>query len=368
MPEPTRVLLVDDSDTDRALARYCLQDVPDVDYAVTEADTAEAGLERLRGGDYDVVLLDWNLGSMDGLEVLRAARAAGSRVPVLMLTGRGGRDVDVAAMEAGAADYLPKSQLSPALLERAIRYAVNQAAILGRLEARTEELRRSNEDLERFASAVGHDLRNPMVTIAGTAELLGLQYKGRLDPRADHMLDRLIAGVTRLDHLISDLLAYARVNGPPVHQDEVSLDACLDTALVELEAHITATGAVVHRTPLPRVRGSRTLLTQVLANLLANALKFTAGRPPLVEVTGGVREDGWVEVRVRDHGRGIHKDDLERIFAVFQRGREVRETPGTGIGLAVCRRIAERHGGTVTVASEEGAGSTFRLVLPTEVG
>jgi signal transduction histidine kinase len=361
---PIRVLVVDDDDDDRLLTKACLEDVAGVEYVVEEAATSRDGMANMVQCRHDVVLLDWHLGDRDGLALFQEARDAGCCVPVIMLTGDGDRDLDMAAMVAGAADFLSKSAMTPALLERSIRYAINQAATLRALEARTEELARSNRELEQFTAIVGHDLRGPMHAIAAYAELLERRYSGRLDDSADQMIARMISGVGRLDKLITDLLVYARVNGPAITDGEADCDACLDAALADLDTAIVRASASVTREPLPTVPGNATLLTQVFANLVGNAIKFKFGRPPVVHISATDLPNGGWAIEVRDKGAGIPSEDLERVFVIFQRGRGRNEIAGTGVGLAICKKIVERHGGVLSVQSEVRKGTTFRFTLP----
>lgn len=361
---PIRVLLVDDDEDEHVLIREIVRRVDGVRYVITSAYTAAQGLGALLTGEHDVALLDYRLGAEDGLSVLTQARAARCRTPVLLLTGLGNREVDHAAMAAGASDYLAKAELTPGALERAMRYAINQSAVLARLEDRTAELARSNHELEQFAAIVSHDLRGPMQTIASYADLLQQRYEGQLDEKARHMIGRLVGGVMRLDAMIDDLLDLARVSGPSVTGTVVSTEACLTQALADLDARLTdAGGRVVRATPLPDVPGSAALLTQLFANLVGNAVKFHGDAPPVVTVGASVASSGWT-FEVCDNGVGIPPAELSRVFAMFHRGPSTADRPGTGIGLAICKKIVERHGGTLAVESTVGVGTCFRFTLP----
>ena len=361
---PLRVLLVDDDPDEEVLTGDTLAAIPGGMYAFSCVRTAREGLAAILAGSHDIFLLDYQLGSEDGLSLLRAARAAGSQAPILLLTGLGNREIDQRAMAAGASDYLPKADVTPGSLERAIRHAIDRAAILARLRARTAELSRSNAELEEFAAVVSHDLRSPMQTIAAYAELLEQRYQDKLDPPAQKMIDRLVAGVTRLERMLSELLEFARVGTPRISNALVSLDACLDRAVSDNEDGMSETGATLLRPhPLPQVPGNSVLLTQVFTNLLGNALKFRREGGPVIEVRSRRETDHWC-VEVEDDGMGISPADLSRVFMIFHRSSAVADRPGTGIGLAICKKIVERHGGALAVESVEGQWTRFTFRLP----
>lgn len=362
---PLRILLVDDDPDDELLTREVLLAIPDFPFTLTWVTNAAEGLAAILAEEHDVYLLDRQLGAADGLDLVRQARQAGSQTPLLLLTGSGSREVDQAAMAAGASDYLPKGELTPGNLERAIRHAIDRARILSRLQARSAELARSNRELEEFAAVISHDLRSPMQSIAAHAELLEHRYHGRLDPGADLMIERLVAGVMRLERMLTELLSFAKVSQPKIDADPTPLDACLDVAIQDVRQELFDCGGVVHRSePLPNLPGNPTLLTQLFSNLLANAVKFRAERPLRIEVGAERAFGGWV-ISVSDNGVGVPADDQERIFMIFQRGRGTSDRPGTGIGLAICKKIVERHGGWIAASSIPSGGARISFLLPT---
>lgn len=363
-PAPIRILLIDDDPDDELLTAETLAAIPDFRYSFTCVTTATDGIAAILADLHDVYLLDRHLGAADGIAVLTTARAAGSKAPILLLTGLGNREVDRAAMMAGASDYLPKAEMNSSNLERAIRHAMDRAQMLRRLEARTAELVRSNRELEEFAAVISHDLRAPMQTIAAHAQLLEQRYQGRLDPGADQMIERLVNGVMRLERMLSELLAFARVSTPTVGLATASLDVCLDGALNDLATVLAEQGGQVLRpSPLPVVPGNQVLLTQLFANLVGNALKFRGENPAQVEISARRVVGAWA-ITVADNGVGIPAGELERVFTMFHRSRTTADRPGTGIGLSICKKIVERHGGTITAASPAGGGARFTFTLP----
>ena len=233
------------------------------------------------------------------------------------------------------------------------------------LEQANAELARSNAELEQFAYAASHDLQEPLRMVASFTQLLQRRYQGRLDDQADQFIHFAVDGATRMQRLINDLLTYSRVGrgGQPVA--DVSCEEAFDRAVQNLREAVRETAAVVTRGPLPRVKGDGTQLMQVFQNLIGNAIKFRGLSRPTIHVSA--RRDAargeWLFV-VQDNGIGIEPRHLERIFVIFQRLHTQQEYPGSGIGLAVSRKIIERHGGSIWAESEPGKGSSFCFTLP----
>lgn len=230
------------------------------------------------------------------------------------------------------------------------------------LEERTVELARSNTDLEQFAYVASHDLKEPLRAVAGCVSLLERRYRDQLDERGGELIRHAVEGSTRMQQLIDDLLAYSRVGTRGARFAPVALDEALDAALRNLAVSITESGAEVSREGLPTVEADAAQLTSVLQNLLGNALKFCT-RAPRIHVSARRDGEAWV-VSVADDGIGVAPEFAERIFGVFQRLHTRTEYPGTGIGLAICKKIVERHGGRIWLESAPGAGATFHFSLP----
>jgi light-regulated signal transduction histidine kinase (bacteriophytochrome) len=224
---------------------------------------------------------------------------------------------------------------------------------------------RSNADLQQFAYITSHDLQEPLRTITSFAQLLRQRYEGQLDGQADEYIQYITGATQRMSNLIRDLLAYSRaINVDDLPVTRVPLNAAVDWAIMNLNEQLKDTAGSIRRGDLPVVTGYEHDYVQLFQNLLGNALKFRASEPPRVSVASDRRDKEYV-ISVEDNGIGIPPEHHERIFGVFKRlhGRDV---PGTGIGLAICRRIVERNGGRIWVESEAGRGSKFRFTLPVE--
>jgi light-regulated signal transduction histidine kinase (bacteriophytochrome) len=226
-----------------------------------------------------------------------------------------------------------------------------------------DELQRSNSDLEQFAYIASHDLQEPLRMVASYTELLAQRYEGKLDARADKYIFYAVDGARRMQQLVADLLQYSRVGsqGKPfaaVHSGDV-----LNRVVKMLDGMITASNATIEYGELPVVMADESQLSQLFQNMIGNAVKFRAATPPRIQIEARLHERKWM-FSVRDNGIGIEMRHAERIFQMFQRLHERSKYEGSGIGLAIAKRIVERHGGRISVQSEPGVGTTFYFTLP----
>jgi signal transduction histidine kinase len=231
------------------------------------------------------------------------------------------------------------------------------------LKVKTEELARSNRDLEQFAYVASHDLQEPLRMVTNYVQLLARRYKGKLDSDADEFIGFASDGAIRMRKLINDLLTYSRVGIRAKELESTDCETALNQSLNNLKMAIEEIGAVVTHDSLPTVMGDSLQLGQLFQNLIGNAIKFRGDEPPSVHVSASQNGNEWT-ISIRDNGIGISPEYAERIFNIFQRLHSREEYPGTGIGLAICKKIVERHGGRMWVESKVGKGATFYFTLP----
>jgi hypothetical protein len=231
------------------------------------------------------------------------------------------------------------------------------------LEARTEELARSNSELEQFAYVASHDLQEPLRTVTGYCRLLESQCPDSANPKAHEYIAHAVEASQRMKTLINDLLTYSRVGRKGKSLAPLDFAAVLDQALANLSMVIEETQTVIHRGPMPRVLGDATPLLQLIQNLIDNGIKFRGSERPQITVTAELQGEEW-RFCVRDNGIGIPPEHQDRVFKIFQRLHPREKYPGTGIGLAVCKKTVEHHGGRIWVESELGQGCAFYFTLP----
>ena len=360
MPESgPRILLIDDDRDSRALARLVLkQELPHA--AVTEVADAVSFAEAFGRADFELVVLDPRLPWADGLAVLHALKGRWPQLPVILLTDRGGEELGVRAAKLGADDLLIKSPGG---------FVNLPLAVLGTLElarSRTPPLAEEQEppkpsDFGQLAAMAAHELQEPLRMVERYTRILAEDYKGRLDGQADELLGFAHEGARRLQDLIDGLLVFSRLDAPGKPFQRVESAQLLERVLADLAPRIEESGAVVTHDALPMIEADPGQIVQLLRNLLGNALKFRGGAPPRVHVSATRLRGEWV-FAVQDNGIGMNPEESKTVFNLFARLHP--DVPGSGIGLAVCRKIVERHGGRIWVESQPGQGSTFSFTLP----
>ena len=235
------------------------------------------------------------------------------------------------------------------------------------LERLAAELKRSNMDLEHFASIASHDLQEPLRMVTSYLGLIERRYKGSLDAQADEFIGFAVDGAKRMQTLIRDLLAYSRLGMRPKAREPVAMSDPIKLATENLRLAIQEKNALISFAPMPVISGDPVLLTQLFQNLIGNALKFAGKEPPRIQINARLKTSEWI-FSVADNGIGMEAGNLDRIFEIFHRLHSREEYPGTGIGLALCKRIVEIHGGRIWAESEPGKGSVFHFSLPADEG
>jgi signal transduction histidine kinase len=348
--------VVEDDDDHAELIMGLLDDVRRPRVQAVRARTIGEALEVLAGNHADAVLLDQKLPDSDFWETVPRVVDAAPRLPILVLTSLNDLDLALEAVNQGAQDYLVKSELTADGLMRALRYAIER-------KRHGASLEQSRSLMELFAHAVAHEIKSPLAAARLQIDLARAEVAdGGTAEQVRHHLERAEEMVVRTTALIGDLLRFGVVTAGT---EPVSVGPILQEALDEVEPELLATGARVEAGEMPTLPADRTKLRQLFVNLLGNALKYrNEGRQLLVRVHAeGDGAQGWT-ISVADNGVGMGDEDLDRVFGLFQRAHDPERYPGSGLGLALCRQIVERHGGRIWAESEPGIGTTIRFTLP----
>ena len=322
-------------------------------FSTAPDDTIGANLYELGGGHFDAPVVQEAMGRLleqgepfEEIELDREFEELGRRV--LRINGRMLRD---------DAD-------EPGRLLLAISDVTEQRRLEEKLRRQTEELERSNEELEQFAYAASHDLQEPLRMVSSYLQLLERRYKEDLNETAQEFIEYAVDGAERMKALINGLLQYSRVGRKEDEFEEVNLDEVISDVLDDMDREIDRLDGTVTREPLPTTYGSEDQLRRVFQNLIENALTYRGDAPPRVHVSGETEPDGAAHVIVRDEGLGIPPEGQDKIFQIFtQLDPHGAGQEGSGMGLALSRKIAERHDGVLWVESEPGEGSAFHLTL-----
>ena len=368
--EPIRVLLIEDNPGDARLVRRMLADAATANgqihyYDVVWADRLATGLAKLAQGETDIVLCDLSLPDSSGLETPRAVQNAAPALPVVVMTSQDDEENAVAAVQAGAQDYLVKGQVTAQMLSRSIRYARERKRTLAQLFRYSAELEQRNAELDAFAHTVAHDLKNPVAGVIGLAAIL-IDEEAQVDAaeRSEMLTEILQTGHT-MHNIIQELMLLAQVNRAEVELTPISMLDLIRSArhrLAQMSQEYQAEIALEAPERWPITVGYGPWVEEVWVNYLSNALKY-GGHPPHVTIGGELLDDGWARFWVRDQGPGIPVAAQSKLFVEFTQSSQAR-VQGHGLGLSIVRRIVEKLGGRAGVESQAGQGSTFYFVLP----
>lgn len=371
---PTRVLIIDDDEDDYVLTVSLLREIGADRYAVKWVSSYTMALDEIRGGDHDICLVDYRLGMRNGLDLLRDAIQMGATIPLILLTGQGAHEVDLKAMEAGAADYLTKHRLDAQILERSIRYALERARTLQELRRLTAAAEQANQTKSRFLANMSHEIRTPLNAIVGAADLLGATL---LSEDQGEYIDIIRSSSHLLLTLINDILDFSKIEANRLELESEPID--LGVVVAEIRRifqpmasskRLDLVANIAPDVPLV-IQGDPVRLRQVLVNLVNNALKFTAQGAVALSIEtmsqAATVDPGKQLLRfaVRDTGIGIAPEQQANLFKSFSQldSSTTRRYGGTGLGLAISRSLVQLFGGELGLDSHLGQGSTFYFTL-----
>jgi light-regulated signal transduction histidine kinase (bacteriophytochrome) len=378
MTKPLHILIVEDSEDDTLLLLRELKR-GGYDLVSERIETPESMKAALEKGRWDLIISDYVLPRFSGLAALNILKESGRDLPFIIVSGNIGEDIAVGAMKAGAHDYIIKGNLTrlvPAvereLREADVRREKRQAEealrrsheeLEKKVEERTAELARSNKELEQFAYIASHDLQEPLRMVSSYVQLISKRYEDKLDNDANEFIGYIVNGTKHMQTLLRDLLEYSRVGTKGKPFELIDMKAALNSAISNLDKHIKESRTEISCGNLPGVYADETQIVQVFQNLIDNAIKFCGDKPSRIHITSEWKKTEWV-ISVSDNCMGIDPKHFDRIFVMFKRLHAGDKYPGTGIGLAVCKKIVERHGGRIWVESEPGKGSAFYFTIP----
>jgi hypothetical protein len=389
-PRALQVLHLEDSPSDSDLAKEYLE-TDGISCELRRVETRRQFEEALKAGDVDLILADFQLPAFDGVTAFLLARQLSPDVPFIMLTGKLGEEYAIDTLELGVTDYVLKqrlSRLAPAVLraleqqrERAqrreaqeqLRRHQEQLEELVRqrtaqLEERNGQLAVANRDLEMFIASASHDLRSPLVVIGGFARNLEKTLAGRIEPAAVEMLQTVVRAAARMERLLDDLLVFFRSSKAVLNRTAFDIEAVVRDAFEGLRPLVGERRVLLEVGALPEAFGDPAMVRQVLVNLLSNAIKYTEPRDPARIDVSGWEEAGVTGYCVQDNGIGFDMGQRDRLFELFQRLHDSREFAGSGIGIAMVKRVVEKHGGKVWADSVEHRGARFCFTLPRAAG
>ncbi len=369
MDKILKVLMLEDVPTDAELIERELRKA-DIIYTAKRVDTRDGFLKELKEFKPDIVLSDYALPTFNGMEALVLTREASLTLPFIIVTGSLNEETAVECIKSGASDYVIKENLvriGPAVkssLEKKLAMEERQRAEEA-LIRQTEELARSNRELEQFAHVASHDLQEPLRKIITFGDRLREHSASELDEMGRGYLQRMQHAALRMRELVEGLLQYSTISSEVEVLETLNLETLVHGVLTDLEVSVSKLRANIEVSKLPTIRGDAIQMRQLFQNLIANALKFSKRDvTPHIKIKSRDLKNGFVDITVEDNGVGFDEKYADRIFMPFQRLHNLEEFDGRGMGLTICHRIVQRHGGQIVAKSTPGKGSTFIITLP----
>lgn len=361
----TNILLIEDCEAQKDLMcdffefenSFNIDWAEDLDEAFNKIDT---------NSNYDVVLLDLSLPGSRGLETLELAKEK-IHLPIIVLTGLDNENLALETIKAGAQDYFVKDKFSFDFLTKSIKFSIERFQLLNTLEHYMEELERSNKELESFAYIASHDLQEPLRKVCVFGDRLQEKFSKALPDQAQDYIQRMQKSTGRMQKLLDDLLQYSRTSSQEIEIQEISLNKVLNDVINDISPKISESNAQINiniDNDTDLIEADEIQIYRLFENLISNSIKYQEkGSQPIINISSK-HDRKYNSISITDNGIGFKQEYAERIFQQFQRLHGKSEYEGTGIGLAIVKKIIERHQGKIAAQSKLGKGSTFTVSLP----
>jgi two-component system, sensor histidine kinase and response regulator len=369
----TKILFIEDDEEDYILLQKLLAKIPAARYALVWSSSYMAGLAAMLEDQHDLCLLDYRLGTRNGIELVKEARQLGYACPIVLLTGTSEGEIDIQALQAGADDYISKDQLQGVLLHRVIRYAIERKKAEHEREKLLSEQIASRElenKRNEFISMVVHELKTPLTSLKGYAQLLQRRCLRIGDEQSSQLAARMDGQINKLTQLVDDFQDVTRLVGGKLqfHESAFAFDALVDEIVEELQLTTSRQALRREGETQQSVWGDRTRIGQVISNFLTNAMKYA----PMTDyiLVKSSTSGSAITLCVQDFGPGIAQEVQARVFDPYYRFEDPAQaaTPGLGLGLHIAAEIIRQQGGRIWVESTQGQGATFCFRLPLEAG
>ncbi len=358
-----KVLVVEDNPNDRALYKRILGR-SDVAFDIYEAENVREGLAMSSKREVDCVLLDYMLPDADGIDFIRSSQEDGLEMnaAIVMVTGQGNEKTAVEAMKLGAIDYITKNSVMEGFFVQSILNAIERADLKRQVRQYQEELEKSYMALSDFTHTVSHDLKAPLRRIIQYCDILKDEVGDKLGIEGTNYVNRLSVNAGRMQTLVSDLLNYSQTVNAQEDKVDLDFEKIIDEIVEEMKIHIEENNVTIVADGLPVVPAYPVRIRELFQNLIENAIKYRGESDPTISISCKEEPDGYL-FSVRDNGRGIEEEYHERVFKEFERLHTQEEIEGSGLGLSICRKVVEAHGGKIWVESQPDHGSTFKFMV-----
>lgn len=374
--EYINVLLIEDSLGDSKLISDMLTESRDFQFSFKQASRIKTGRELLTQGQFDIVLLDLNLPDSFGVSSAASLIQDFPYIPIVIITNHDNEEAGVNAVKLGAQDYIVKFFTDSYSLIKSVIYAIERKKLekqykttatnndlAGKTKVIEDELQKTKKELQDFLYVVSHDLREPLRTISSFTQILQKKLRTTIDHETNTYIDFILDGTKNIQDMLDDLLAYSRITPIRTFSTQVDINSIIESILNKLSSRIETTQAVIQYQNLPIIYSDHNQMKELFYHLILNSLTYTTENPPVILINAQKKDSEWIFC-ITDNGIGIDREFFERIFIMFQRLHTREEFPGTGIGLTICKRIVELHGGRIWLESELMKGSKFYFSLP----